>query len=91
VIRWPWDMWDPCSRYGRYLACRRKLSRPSCGAERGVYPLVRDAFAVVKALGVDPQQYLDTMPGSLGHLGHGHSGVQPQRYSGMAQVVGAAG
>jgi hypothetical protein len=44
----------------------------------------------VDAVRVDLQQDRDAVPGSAGDLGGGHPGVEPQRDSGVAQVVGAA-
>lgn len=42
------------------------------------------------ALGVDPQQYGDAVPGPLGGLGGRHASVEPKRHAGVPQVVRTA-
>jgi hypothetical protein len=48
------------------------------GSYEGVGALVRHGLPVIEAIGVDAQQELDAVPGPLGDLGGGHSGVEPQ-------------
>lgn len=40
-------------------------------------------FLADDALGVDPQQYGDAVPGPLRYLGCGHAGVEPRRHGGV--------
>lgn len=41
----------------------------------------------VDALRVDPHQDVHAVPGPLGYLGRWHPGVEPERHSGVPQVV----
>ena len=50
---------------------------------------IRLAFLPVDAVGVDLEQYRDTVPGAAGDLGRRHPGVQPQRYRRVPQVIRA--
>jgi hypothetical protein len=53
--------------------------------------LVGGGGLAVDAVGVDLEQDGDAVPGAAGDLGSGDPGVQPQRYRGVAQVIGSAG
>src|SRR3954467_4864109 len=53
----------------------------------GVHPFT----VAVDALGVDLQQHVDGVPGTIGHVGSGYARVQPQRPPGMAKVVRTSG
>ena len=62
--------WDGSRRSGRrneHVWARGKL----CATQGRVYAGVGDAVAVVEALGVDPEQHLDAVPGALGDPGRG--------------------
>ena len=48
-----------------------------------------DVFQAGDALGVDPQQQLDAVPGPGGDLGGRDPGVQPPGDAGVAKVVRA--
>jgi len=41
-------------------------------------PVLREFFAVVEALGVDAEQYLDAVASALGDLWRRHSCVEPE-------------
>jgi hypothetical protein len=51
---------------------------------------VGDLALAVDALGIDPQEHVHAVPGTLGDLGGVHAGVEPQRHRGVPQVVGTA-
>jgi hypothetical protein len=55
-----------------------QLDAMRCCREPLAVGYVRDTYSPDLALGVDPQQDLDTMPGTLGHPWRGHSGVQDE-------------
>jgi len=59
------------------------------GAEGVVDALVGGVGLAVDAVGVDLGQDGDAVTGAAGALGGGHPGVEPQRDSGVPQVVGA--
>ena len=59
--------------------------------EGRVYAGVGDVVAVIEALGVDPEQHFDAVPGPLGDARRRDSRAQPQRYSRVTQVVGSPG
>src|SRR3954453_10185318 len=59
--------------------------------QRLVDAIVHSVLLPVEAVGVDPQQYRYPVPGAPRHVGSGNTGVQPQRGSGVPQVVRTAG
>lgn len=50
-----------------------------------------DLFPSVNALGVDPRQHLDAVPGPVGDLGRVDARVQPGGQAGVPQVVRSPG
>ena len=87
---WPGGPVSGPRAIGRSQSARR-APEPSGAAEGSVYAGVSDVFPVVEAFGVDAEQDFDAVPGPLGDLCRGDSGVQPERYRRVAQVVGASG
>ena len=44
----------------------------SCATQSRIYAGIGDVVAVIEALGIDPKQYFDTVPGALGYTRRGH-------------------
>jgi len=80
----------PCSRCLLAIALVFRISPSILAAERVGDALAGGISLPVDAVGVDLEQDRDAVPGPAGDLGGGHPGVEPQRDSGVAQVVGAA-
>ena len=61
-------------RWQRRRVCRacRQSPAKSCATQRRVYAGVGDVVTVVEALGVDPEQHFDAVPGALGDPRRGH-------------------
>ena len=58
--------------------------RVPLGLQRSVDARVGDVLAVVEALGVDAEQDFDAVPGPLGDIGSGDSGVEPEGHCRVA-------
>jgi hypothetical protein len=52
-----------------------KVLPRSCTTQSRVYAGVGDVVTVVEALGVDPEQHFDAVPGALGDPRRGHPGT----------------
>jgi hypothetical protein len=57
-------------------------------SERRLDALADQRVTAVEALGVDPEQDLDRVPGPLGHHGRGHAAVESGGHGRVPKVVG---
>ncbi len=85
------DLADLSTQNEHNLAGMTVLEARSRVTQGRVYAGVGDVVTVVEALGIDPEQHFDAVPGAFGDPRRGHPRAQPQRYSRVAQVVGASG
>ena len=63
-------------------------ARPDAGRANSA---LGDVGLAVDALGVDPEQHVNAVPGPFGDLRGVHSGVEPHRQAGVPEVVHPAG
>jgi hypothetical protein len=50
----------------------RQSPTRSCATQGRIYAGIGDVVTVIEALGIDPKQYFDTVPGALGYPRRGH-------------------
>jgi len=65
-----------------------RTARISVLPERVADPALGELVLADDALGVDPQQHLDAVPGPFGDLGRVYAAVQPGGQAGVPEVVG---
>jgi hypothetical protein len=74
---------------GRFLGARRLGLPMSVLAKRLEDPALSKLVLAYDALGVDPQQHVDAVPGPLGHLGRVDAAVEPCGQAGVPEVIRA--
>jgi hypothetical protein len=90
---WPWDMRGINTRPARmhlpWSGNRTGGSwdQASDGVQGGVDALVGDGLAVIETFGVDAKQDFHAVPRTSGHVGGGHSRIEPQGDGRVPQVV----